>query len=155
MLGLHAERLADIVLTETESESIEYENVPQIEGEIHIQVQNVAFRYADNEPYVLENLNLEIHQGESVVFTGASGCGKSTLMNILTGSLKPESGTVTVNGHNIHRLPPSFIRGLSGTVMQDDVLFAGSISENISFFDESPNQELVVFCAQIAMIHLQ
>lgn len=153
MLGLHAERLADIVLTETESETIEYAHTPKIEGEIHIQIQNVSFRYADNEPYILENFNLEIHHGESVVFTGASGCGKSTLMNILTGSLKPESGTVTVNGHNIHRLSPSFIRGLSGTVMQDDVLFAGSISENISFFDDAPNQELVMFCAQIAMIH--
>ena len=74
-------------------------------------------------------------------------------MNILIGNLIPESGKVLVNGHDIHKLSPRFIRGLSGTVTQDDVLFAGSISENICFFDETPNQQKIMQCAAMAMIH--
>ena len=153
MLSLHAERLADIVLTETEAEKIEEIYIPEIEGDIDIVIDDVSFRYSDAEPYILQNINLHIKQGESLAFTGSSGCGKSTLMNILIGNLTPESGKVLVNGHDIHKLSPRFIRGLSGTVTQDDVLFAGSISENICFFDETPNQQKIMQCAAMAMIH--
>lgn len=153
MLGLYAERLADIVLTPTETEHLDNQAIPKIEGNLVLKVENVSFRYAENEPYVLQNINLILQDHESIVLTGHSGCGKSTLMSVLTGSLKPESGKVTLNGHDIHQLPPSFIRGLSGIVQQDDVLFAGSVSENIAFFDEQINQEYVEFCAKMANIH--
>lgn len=153
MLSLHAERLADIVLTETETEKTKEIYIPEIEGDIDIVVDDVSFRYSDTEPYILKNISLHIKQGESLAFTGSSGCGKSTLMNILIGNLTPESGKVLVNGHDIHQLSPRFIRGLSGTVTQDDVLFAGSISENICFFDETPDQQKIVQCAAMAMIH--
>ncbi|WP_373741399.1 peptidase domain-containing ABC transporter [Neisseria sp.] len=153
MLNLHAERLADIVLTETETEKTEEIYIPETTGDIDIVVDNVSFRYSDTEPYILKNISLHIKQGESVAFVGSSGCGKSTLMNILIGNLKPESGSVLVNGHDIHKLSPRFIRGLSGTVTQDDVLFAGSIAENICFFDETPDMHFIMQCAAMAMIH--
>lgn len=154
MLGLHAERLADITLNETETEIIKYNHIPKLDNEqLVLKVENVSFRYADNEPYLFENINLEFKDNEAVVLTGQSGRGKSTLLNILTGSLKPETGTVSINGHDIYQVSPSFIRGLSGIVRQDDVLFAGSIGENISFFDESPNMELIEQCAKMAQIH--
>ncbi len=153
MLSLHAERLADIVLTETETEKTKEIYIPEIEGDIDIVVDDVSFRYSETEPYILKNISLNIKQGESLAFTGSSGCGKTTLMNILIGNLTPESGKVLVNGHDVHQLSPRFIRGLSGTVTQDDVLFAGSISENICFFDETPDQQKIVQCAAMAMIH--
>ncbi|MDO5639406.1 MAG: peptidase domain-containing ABC transporter [Neisseria sp.] len=153
MLGLHAERLADITLMENESDRSEEAYMPECGEEIEIVVENVAFRYAESEPWVLQGVNLNIRQGESVALVGSSGCGKSTLMHILIGNLKPESGKVSVNGHDIHKLHPDFIRSLSGTVTQDDVLFSGSISENISFFDETPDPHQVEQCARMAMIH--
>lgn len=152
MLSLHAERLADIVLTETETEKIEEAYLPEVK-DISIKVEQVSFRYSDNEPYVLKEINLDIKQGEALALVGSSGCGKSTLMNILTANLKPESGRVLVGGHDIHKFPPNFIRNLSGTVRQNDVLFAGSVAENISFFDESPDQLKIERCAKAAMIH--
>ena len=88
-----------------------------------------------------------------MAFAGHSGCGKSTLIQILTGSLKPESGRVLLGGHDIHALPPAFVRQFSATVMQDDVLFAGSIAENICFFDETPDAAKIEHCAQMANIH--
>lgn len=153
MLGLHAERLADIVLTETETETAEDSHIPEVSDGIDIIADKVSFRYSDSEPYILKDVSLHIKQGEAVALTGSSGCGKSTLMNILIGNLKPESGSVAVNGHDIHKLSPRFIRGISGTVTQDDVLFAGSIAENISFFDEAPDMQFVMQCAAMAMVH--
>ena len=153
MLGLHAERLADIVLEETENEQNNDFRLPENLEHFDIQIENVSFRYAENEPYILQDFSLIIKQGTAIAFAGHSGCGKSTLIQILTGSLKPESGHVLLGGHDIYALPPAFIRKWSASVMQDDVLFAGSIAENISFFDDTPNMEKIAFCAQMANIH--
>lgn len=153
MLSLHGERLADIVLTETESERTPDTGIPNLEGGIEIRLENVSFRYAENEPYVLKDVNLTVKAGESLALTGRSGCGKSTLLDVLCGNLKPESGKVLVNGHDIYRLPPRFIRSLGAVVRQNDVLFAGSIADNIGFFDETPNRDKIEQCAQMAMIH--
>ncbi|WP_315359413.1 peptidase domain-containing ABC transporter [Neisseria bacilliformis] len=153
MLSLHAERLADIVLTETESEHIPDAGFPDIGGNVEINVKNVSFRYSDNEPYVLKNIDFYVKQGESLALTGRSGCGKSTLLDILSGCLKPGSGSITVNGYDIYNMPSRFIRSISATVRQDDVLFSGSIAENISFFDETPDRSQIEHCARLAVIH--
>lgn len=153
MLGLHAERLADIVLEETESGHTGSPLLPEAPERFDIAVENVSFRYADNEPYVLENFSLHIAQGEALALAGPSGCGKSTLIQLLTGNLKPETGKVLLGGHDIHALPPAFIRRYSATVMQDDVLFAGSIAENICFFDDAPDMAKIEQCARMANIH--
>ena len=153
MLSLHAERLADIVLNETESEATPDVGIPDISDDIEISVENVSFRYADNEPYVLQNVSFKIGRGESLALIGRSGCGKSTLLDILSGNLPPESGKVMINGHDIYSLPPRFIRNLSAMVRQDDVLFAGSIAENICFFDTEPDRGKIERCARLAMIH--
>ncbi|ASK27262.1 peptidase domain-containing ABC transporter [Neisseria chenwenguii] len=153
MLNLQAERLADIVLTESEQETADEFLLPQIEGDIDISVEDVSFAYSESEPPVLQNVSFKIKQGESLAFVGSSGCGKSTLMHILIGNLKPTEGHVYLNGHDIHKLHPRFIRDLSGTVTQDDVLFSGSISENISFFDETPDPQKIMQCAAMAVIH--
>lgn len=153
MLGLHAERLADIVLEEAESEPHAAAALPERLDHFDIEVDNVCFRYAENEPYVLENVSFRVRQGEALALAGRSGCGKSTLMQILSGSLKPQSGRVLLGGHDIHALPPAFVRGLSASVMQDDVLFAGSVAENICFFDDAPDMAKIERCAKTANIH--
>lgn len=153
MLGLHAERLADIVLEETEHDAYPILKPNEEKDNFDIRVENVSFRYAENEPYVLENVSLLVKQGETVALAGTSGCGKSTLIQILTGSLKPESGRVLLGSQDIYNQPPAFIRSYSATVMQDDVLFAGSIAENISFFDDTPDTAKIERCAHMANIH--
>jgi ATP-binding cassette subfamily B protein RaxB len=85
--------------------------------------------------------------------TGPSGCGKTTLMKLLLGLLEPTEGEILIGGVKLSRLGLSNYRQLLGTVMQDDSLFAGSISDNICFFDPSPNQEQIQACAQLAAIH--
>lgn len=66
---------------------------------------------------------------------GGSGCGKTTLVKLLLGLLTPSEGTIRIGGHDLHKLGPRNVRAVIGVVMQDDQLFAGSIADNIGFFD--------------------
>lgn len=151
MLRLHGERLADIVLTEPEDIEIK----PEIESpsDTRVEVENLAFRYADGEPWVLKDLSLSIAPGESVAIVGASGCGKTTLVKLLLGLLKPSEGTIRIGGLDIQKAGPRNIRKIVGAVMQDDQLFGGSIADNISFFDQAVDQERVERAARLAAIH--
>ncbi|MES2297646.1 MAG: peptidase domain-containing ABC transporter [Pseudomonadota bacterium] len=152
MLRLHGERVADIVMTEPELDSCDVEIdadniVPSIE------LRNVSFRYSDSEPAVLNQLNLTIPAGQCIAVTGPSGCGKTTLMKLVLGLLEPTEGDIFVGGVKLKSLGLANYRQLIGTVMQDDVLFAGSISDNISFFDPAPKQDQVQACAHLASVH--
>jgi ATP-binding cassette, subfamily B, bacterial CvaB/MchF/RaxB len=154
MLRLHGERVADIVLSEVEEDisSAELE-LPRIDAAI--EVRNVTFRYADGEPYVIKNLNLSIPAGQCIAITGASGCGKTTLIKLLLGLLEPTDGEILVGGIKLRILGLANYRQMVGAVMQDDQLFAGSIADNISFFDATTDQTLVESSAGLAAIHAE
>ncbi len=151
MLRLHGERLADIVLTEPEDAEIK----PEVEApaDTRIEVENLAFRYADGEPWVLKGLSLSIAPGECVAIVGASGCGKTTLVKLLLGLLKASEGSIRIGGQDIQKAGPRNMRKIVGAVMQDDQLFGGSIADNISFFNQAVDQERVERAARLAAIH--
>jgi ATP-binding cassette subfamily B protein RaxB len=150
MLGLHAERVADVALASVESESA-YEGITH--GlRADIELRNVSFRYSSLEAPVLQNVNLTINEGESVAIVGPSGCGKTTLLKIILGLLEPTEGDVLVGGVSLKQLGTAH-REMIGTVMQEDDLFAGSIADNISFFDAEPKRERIEECARLAAIH--
>ncbi|MBV4414025.1 peptidase domain-containing ABC transporter [Enterobacteriaceae bacterium YMB-R22] len=153
MLRLHGERLADIVLMDREGDMDNAVALPTHQGALAVEINNLSFRYAVTEPWVFENCTLSIHAGESVAIIGPSGQGKSTLVKLLLGLLKPEKGTIEVNGHDIRKLGMTWYRDHIGSVMQDDILFAGSIADNISFFDATYDQEKVERAAKLAQIH--
>ncbi len=102
---------------------------------------------------MLRNLNLTIAPGESVAIAGPSGCGKTTLLKILLGLLPPTEGEVRIGGVRIEHLGMRQYRRLIGAVMQEDHLLAGSIAENIAFFDSRPEQSRIELCARVAAIH--
>jgi ATP-binding cassette, subfamily B, bacterial CvaB/MchF/RaxB len=152
MLRLQGERLADIVMNETERDGYETE-VPADRIEACIEVRNLAFRYADGEPYVLKALNLTIPAGQCLAIAGASGSGKTTLVKLLLGLMEPTEGEILIGGIKLQQLGLTNYRRMIGTVMQDDGLFAGSIADNISFFDPRPKQVQIEECAEKAAIH--
>ena len=154
MLRLHGERVADIVLTEPEEEPQDVEVDPH-RITPSIEVRNLAFRYADGEPYVLKDLNLTIPAGQCIAVTGASGCGKTTLVKLLLGLVEPTEGEILIGGVKLKHLGLQNYRQLIGTVMQEDQLFSGSIADNIGFFDPAPNLQQVGTCAQLAAIHAE
>lgn len=165
MLRLQGERLADIVretpepadalladaLADTSADSSGEEG--GVRRAPVIEVRNLRFRYSPQEPYVLDDVSLRIESGESVAITGPSGGGKTTLINILLGILTPTDGEVLVDGVPVRGVGAASLRRLAGTVLQDDVLFAGSIADNISFFDPRFDAERAHRCARIAAIH--
>jgi ATP-binding cassette subfamily B protein RaxB len=116
-------------------------------------VRNLSFRYADSEPFVLKDLNLSVPAGQCIAIAGASGCGKTTLLKLVLGLLEPTEGEILVGGIPLKQLGLANFRKMLGTVMQNDQLFAGSIVDNICFFDAQPDQERVRECAAIAAIH--
>lgn len=153
MLSLHLERLADIALEDKEEkvdEGISSEDVGEMSG--RFEVKNIRYRYSDSTPFVLDGVDLVVDAGASVAITGVSGCGKTTLLKIMTGLFKPDSGQVLVDGVSLEDYGLKSFRHQIGVVMQEDDLFAGSIAENISFFDPEADMSRVRAAAQGAMI---
>ena len=151
MLKLHAERVADIALNEPEQK--EATGYDEALPDASVEVRGVSFRYAEGEPWILRNCSLRIESGDSLAIVGPSGCGKTTLAKIILGLLDPTEGEVLFGGVPIEKVGISKYRSLVGAVMQDDQLFAGSVLENISFFDPNPNSQLIFGAATIAAIH--
>ncbi|TMH35366.1 MAG: peptidase domain-containing ABC transporter [Betaproteobacteria bacterium] len=151
MLKLQGERLADIVLTPPEAEVL----VPPRRQDVsaRLELRGVGFRYSDAEPVVLEGVNLIIEPGEAVAIVGPSGCGKTTLLKLMLGIHEPQIGEVRVGGLPLAHLGLRSWRDMIGTVMQDDQLFAGSIIDNISFFDAQPDLAWIEECAKVASVH--
>ncbi len=150
MLKLQGERLADIVLTAPEPQA-EFV-VPGNELPITLELRNIQFAYSESEPQVLRGLSLLIEPGESVAIVGPSGCGKTTLLKLMLGVHAPQSGQIRIGGVPLARLGMRAWRDMIGTVMQDDQLFAGSITDNISFFDPQADPEWVAQCARAAAV---
>ena len=151
MLRLHAERLADIALTAPEPREhwVESDRAPLPAA---IEVRKLRFRYAESEPWVLDDLNFSIAAGETVAIVGASGCGKTTLLKLLASLLQPAQGEILVDGEPLARTGVERYRAMIGVVMQDDQLFAGSIADNISFFAAAPDAKRIEACAKLAAI---
>jgi ATP-binding cassette subfamily B protein RaxB len=150
MLSLQGERLADIVLTAPEAES---PAAPPDDVDASLEVRELSFRYSDMEPFVLLSCSFTVPPGESVAVVGPSGGGKTTLVKLMLGLLAPTDGKIFAGGVDIQKLGIDRYRKLVGTVMQDDQLFAGSIADNISFFDPAPDQAAVEHFARLAAVH--
>ena len=103
--------------------------VDEVSG--NITMNHISFRYTDNTPYVLEDLNLNIKQGEYVAIVGRTGCGKSTLVRLLLGFEKPEKGAVYYDNYDLADVDPRSLRKNIGVVIQNGQLFQGDIFSNI------------------------
>ena len=152
MLDLHLERLSDIAGAEPEERQMRRSAYqPPIEG--NLAVRGLSFRYAEGEPLVLRDVNLDVRTGDYVAITGPSGCGKTTLLKLILGLLEPTSGEILVDGVPLRIIGHDAFRKNIGVVMQDDQLLTGSIADNICFFDESFDLEHMMWCARLAGIH--
>ena len=151
LLSLQCERLGDIVLSPPEVNDIAENPLSHVTPSI--ELRGVSFRYGEGEPWVLKNVDLRIEAGEHVAIVGPSGSGKSTLLKILLGLRQPQEGEVLYGGIPVRQLGLSNVRRCIGTVMQDDVLLAGSLADNISFFDTPIDEARVHAAAALAAIH--
>ena len=151
MLRLQGQRLADIVLTPPER-YVET-NYAGPAPEPSLEVRSLGFRYAVSEAWVIKDLGFRIAAGESVAIVGPSGAGKTTLGKLLLGLLEPQEGTIRIGGIDLRRLGKRVYREMVGAVLQDDTLLAGSIADNISFFDPEATPLRIEAAARLAHIH--
>ncbi len=104
--------------------------LPPIDGEIALR--SVTFSYEPGRP-VLHNIDLEIHPGETVAFVGETGSGKSTIARLITRFHDPDSGSITIDGHDLQTVTLKSLRSQLGVVPQEPFLFAGRVRDNVAF----------------------
>ena len=152
MMRLHLDRIADIALTEQEANREgEATFTDELKGQLTLE--NICFSYNEDQTPTLNNVNLSLNSGESIAITGPSGAGKTTLMKIMLGLLQPSSGKVYLDGKDINNVGLKNYRKKIAAVMQGDTLLAGSIADNICFFDPQPSYLKIEQCAHLAAIH--
>jgi subfamily B ATP-binding cassette protein HlyB/CyaB len=149
------ERLGDVLDLEPEQRPEDLSTrvaLPDLRGDI--KFDGVYFRYGGNEtPYVLENINLDIKPGELVAIVGRSGSGKTTLAKLLVGFYTPTDGKLLVDGYDINVIDKEYYRAQVGYVMQSNLLFSGTIAENIASGDDSPDRRRIEEVAKRADAH--
>jgi ATP-binding cassette subfamily B protein RaxB len=150
MLGLHIDRLGDIVAQEAETGRSDF---PQNTVNGGISMRDVAFRYSDAGAWILRDVNLTIEPGDFVAIVGPSGGGKTTLLKVMLGLHRPESGHVMLDGSTTNDAIWRGWRSQVGVVAQDDKLLAGTLADNIAFFDPDIDMGLVHEAAKCAQIH--
>jgi ATP-binding cassette subfamily B protein len=101
-----------------------------------IRLENVSFRYDEQSPWILHELSFTIYPNQVVAIVGRSGGGKTTLANLIAGNLKPTTGRIFFDDFDSSFLSSSALRHQIGFIMQENKLFAGTLAENIAYFDD-------------------
>ncbi|EKU45183.1 ABC transporter ATP-binding protein [Staphylococcus massiliensis] len=125
--------------------------IPIKEG--NIELHDVSFKYNQNEKYVLNGINLSIHQGETVAFVGMSGGGKSTLINLIPRFYDTTEGYITIDNHDIKSFFTESLRRQIGLVQQDNILFSDTVKENILLGKPDASDDEIVEAAKMANAH--
>ena len=124
--------------------------LPPIKGQVRFE--NVSFSYF-NQRQVLNRLNFEAEVGEVVALLGATGSGKSTIMNLIPRFYDVTGGRIRVDGYDLRDVSLNSLRDQIGIVLQETVLFAASIRENIAFGVDDVSEADVIEAAKAAQAH--
>jgi len=151
LVGAYLERIADMVDAEPEQDRDRVQAAPPLAG--RIELRNVGFRYGPNSPWVLRGVSATIEPGQKVAVVGRSGPGKSTLARLRIGPYGPPEGEILYDGIPLERLDYRTLRLQVGVVLQESLVFSGSIRKNIAFNDPDLSLDEVVRAAKLAAIH--
>jgi ABC-type multidrug transport system fused ATPase/permease subunit len=145
------ERIFEIL--DAESEVREAPNaiqLPPVRG--HVRFEGVSFAYFGRHQ-VLRNVTFEALPGQVIALLGATGSGKSTIINLIPRFYDPTEGRITIDGQNIRRVTLSSLRDQIGIVLQETMLFATTVRENIAFGRPDASEEEIVAAARAAQAH--
>ncbi len=105
--------------------------LPELRGELALE--GVSFRYRDDTPWAVHDIDLHVPAGETLALVGATGAGKSTLAKLLARFYDPTQGRVLIDGHDLREVQQQSLRRQLGIVPQEPYLFSGSIGDNLRF----------------------
>lgn len=117
-----------------------------------VALNHVDFGY-DSDRLILKDVTIHVKKGEMVALVGPTGSGKTTIMNLLNRFYDVTNGSVTFDGQDIRQLDLDALREHVGIVLQDSVLFSGTIRENIAFGKPDASEEAIIAAAKQANIH--
>ena len=158
MAAASGERIAAVLdAPDGVEERPEADDLPRIRGAV--KMTGVSYRYGANGAapdagaWALRDVDLEVPAGTTVALLGATGAGKTTLAGLVLRLYDPAAGSVTIDGHDLRQVTVASLRSQIGVVMQDPVLFAASIRDNIAFGRPHATDAEVRAAAQAACIH--
>lgn len=145
-----AERVFELKDSVTEINDMDA-GIRELEGvNASIEYKDICFRYHQDEPRVLDGVNIRINKGEVVALVGSSGGGKTTFVNLLPRFYTPESGTITIDGRDIREYSLRALRSKIAVVTQDTILFNDTLENNIAYGKKEYTHEQVVAAAKAA-----
>ncbi|WP_448602888.1 ABC transporter ATP-binding protein [Thermoleptolyngbya sp.] len=124
--------------------------MPPIRGEV--QFESVSFGYTEHQR-VLRDVSLVAEPGQMVALVGPTGAGKSTIINLILRFYDVTEGAVKIDGVDVRRVTQSSLRRQIGIVLQDNLLFSGTVAENIAFGVPDASQAEIEAAAQTANVH--
>ncbi len=123
-------------------ESVYFDDeVPPFKGEV--EFKNLSFKYNESAPYVLQNINFKALPHQTVAFVGHTGSGKTTTMSLLMRFYDYQEGSIKIDGQELNTMSKQAFRKHVGMVLQDPILFKGTIKSNISLNDENVSDKMV------------
>lgn len=145
-----ARRLATV---EEQKDENEVPNGKVISGLNHgVKLENVHFGY-NKDKEILHGVNISVDKGQSVALVGPTGSGKTTIMNLLNRFYDVNSGKVTFDGIDVRDIQLTSLRNNVGIVLQDSVLFTGTVADNIRYGKPNASMDEVISAAKQANIH--
>ncbi|MEB3341367.1 peptidase domain-containing ABC transporter [Okeania sp.] len=152
-VGMSIERLRDVLDTDAEVDEDDRNNIdmPPITG--GVKFEELCFRFTQSGPLQLTNVNLDFPAGYFVGIVGLSGSGKSTLMKLLQRLYPPLSGRIFVDGYDIQKVELYSLRRQIGVVLQDTLLFNGTVQENIALTNPDATTDEIIRAAKVAVAH--
>lgn len=131
-------RIKEVLDCET---SIKECNSPILPENYDIEFKNVSFRYGESGEYVLKNLSFLFKEGQTIGIIGATGSGKSSVVSLIPRLYEVTCGQVLIGGCDVKDIPVQHLRSSIGIVLQENVLFQGTVKENMNFGNEEADEE--------------
>ena len=123
------------------------EELPQIEG--NVRFDNVTFAY-DESKTILKDLSFSVKKGENVALVGPTGAGKTTIVNLISRFYDVTGGAVLIDEHNVEDVTLKSLRSQMGIMLQDSVVFSGTIADNIRYGKlDATMEEIVAACKTV------
>ncbi len=145
------DRIVEVLDTEIDIQNPEKPFVPE-SPEGAVEFENVSFGYHEGD-HVLENISFKANAGEVIGIIGSTGCGKSSLVNLIPRLYDVDEGAVKVDGVDVREYDLTALRDIIGVVLQKNVLFSGTIKENVRWGKQDATDEEIEEACKLAQAH--
>jgi ATP-binding cassette, subfamily B, bacterial HlyB/CyaB len=151
--ALSLERIGDILNAPPEADELNRHNIPMPEIQGAVTYEDIAFSFQPNGPLQLNHVSLSFAPGTLIGVVGQSGSGKSTLTKLLPRLYEPNSGRILIDGYDIAKVELYSLRRQIGVVLQDTLLFDGTVRDNIALTNPEATSDDIIAAAKIAIAH--